>query len=88
MARALEQEPKILILNEPTAGIDVGAKEEIYKLLVELASKGMAIVLISSDLFELTALSHRILVMNQKRPAFLIPPEQANNASIIEAAVT
>ncbi len=45
LARALEQEPKILILNEPTAGIDVGgAKEEIYKLLVELASKGMAIV--------------------------------------------
>ncbi len=88
LARALEQKPKILILNEPTAGIDVGAKEEIYTLLVKFASEGMAILLISSDLAELTLLSHRILVINQKRPAVLIPSESASDASIIEAAVT
>jgi ABC-type sugar transport system ATPase subunit len=87
LARALEQEPKILILNEPTAGIDVGAKEEIYSLLVKFASEGMAILLISSDLAELTVLSGRVLVLNQKRPAVLIPPELASDVSIIEAAV-
>jgi ABC-type sugar transport system ATPase subunit len=88
LARALEQEPKILILNEPTAGIDIGAKEEIHKLLLELTMKGMAIILISSDLPELMALSHRILVLNQKSAARIISPESANDASIIEAAVT
>jgi ABC-type sugar transport system ATPase subunit len=87
LARAIEQEPKILLLNEPTAGIDIGAKEEIYALLQTLASKGMAIILVSSDLAELTMLSHRILVINQKRPGSLIPAELANDASIIEAAV-
>ena len=88
LARALEREPKILILNEPTAGIDIGAKEEIYNLLVQFAARGMAIILVSSDLAELKALSHGILVINQKRPAVLIPPELANDASIVEAAVT
>jgi ribose transport system ATP-binding protein len=88
LARALEQQPKILILNEPTAGIDIGAKEEIYSLLLKFASEGMAILLISSDLAELTVLSGRILVLNQKRPAVLISPESASDASIIEAAVT
>ncbi len=88
LARALEKKPNILILNEPTVGIDVGAKEEIYSLLTKLASEGMAIILISSDLLELTALSHRILVMNQKRSASIIPLELASNASIIGAAVT
>jgi ABC-type sugar transport system ATPase subunit len=87
LARALEQAPRILILNEPTAGIDVGAKEEIYSLLVKFASEGMAIVLISSDLAELTVLSDRILVLNQKRPAVVIPRESASDVSIIEAAV-
>jgi ribose transport system ATP-binding protein len=88
LARALEQKPAILILNEPTAGIDVGAKEEIYNLLGRYASMGMAIVLISSDIAELTTLSHRVLVINQKRPAVLIPAQSASDASIIEAAVT
>ena len=88
LARALEQKPSILILNEPTAGIDVGAKEEIYNLLGRYASMGMAIILISSDIAELTTLSHRVLVINQKRPAVLIPPQSASDASIIEAAVT
>jgi ribose transport system ATP-binding protein len=87
LARALEQQPRILILNEPTAGIDVGAKEEIYTLLAKFTAEGMAILLISSDLVELTVLSDRILVINQKRPAVLMPPEAATDSSIIEAAV-
>jgi rhamnose transport system ATP-binding protein len=56
---------RILVVDEPTRGVDVGAKREIHELLVELASQGTAIVLISSDLPELLALSHRMVVLHQ-----------------------
>lgn len=88
LARALEQKPKILLLNEPTAGIDIGAKEEIYRLLVELSASGTAILLISSDLQEIRALSDRVLVLNQKRPTTLLSRTGASDESIMEAAVT
>ena len=55
--------PKILILDEPTHGIDVGAKSEFYKIINELADEGISIILISSELPELLRLSHRIVVM-------------------------
>ena len=57
--------PKILILDEPTRGIDVGAKYEIYKLINELAKKGVGIIVISSELPEVLGISDRILVMHQ-----------------------
>jgi ribose transport system ATP-binding protein len=88
LARALEQKPNILILNEPTCGIDIGAKEEIYRLIVQLASGGTSVLLVSSDLAELRALSDRILVINRKRSARIIPSELATDATVIEAAVT
>jgi ABC-type sugar transport system ATPase subunit len=88
LARALEQTPRVLILNEPTCGIDVGAKEEIYRLILQFAAGGMSILLISSDLAELMALSDRILVINRKRPGQMIPAELATDAAVIEAAVT
>jgi ABC-type sugar transport system ATPase subunit len=59
----LATKPRVLILDEPTRGVDVGAKAEIYKLIRELAAKGMAVVIISSDLPEVLLLSDRILVM-------------------------
>lgn len=65
MAKALSTEPRILVLDEPTRGVDVGAKSEFYQLIVDLAKEGHAIVLISSELVELTALSHRIAVMSE-----------------------
>src|SRR5206468_3766909 len=61
--RALLCRPRILVCDEPTRGVDVGAKDEIYDLLLELARQGVAIVLISSELKEVLALSHRVLVM-------------------------
>lgn len=64
LGRWLLREPRILILDEPTRGVDIAAKEEIYRLLAELADVGMAILLISSELEELTGLSDRILVMH------------------------
>ena len=64
LAKWLCSEAKILIFDEPTRGIDVGAKFAIYELLTDLARRGAGVILISSDLTEVVGLSHRILVMN------------------------
>lgn len=64
LAKWLLSEPRVLILDEPTRGIDVGAKYEIYKIIVELAKKGMAIIMISSEMPEVMGMSDRILVVS------------------------
>ena len=63
LGKWLDREPTIMILNEPTRGVDVGAKSEIYKLIDQLASRGMAILLISSEVPEVLGISDRVLVM-------------------------
>ena len=63
LARLLETEPKVIILDEPTRGVDVGAKSEIYRLIDSLAQKGMAILMISSELPEVIGIADRVLVM-------------------------
>jgi len=65
VARWIETNPKVLILDEPTKGIDVGAKAEFYKLICEFASSGMGVIIVSSELPEVIGLSDRILVMKQ-----------------------
>jgi ribose transport system ATP-binding protein len=65
LAKWLQRDLRILIVDEPTAGIDVGAKDEIYKILEDLAARGVLIILVSSDLRELIRLSTRILVMRK-----------------------
>jgi ribose transport system ATP-binding protein len=67
IAKWLTANTEILIFDEPTRGIDVGAKSEIYKLLNELASQGKAIIMISSELPEILRMSHRIVVMCEGR---------------------
>jgi ribose transport system ATP-binding protein len=67
LARWLSLEPKILMLDEPTRGVDIGAKGEIYRLIDEQAGKGMAVLLISSELAEIIALCDRVLVMREGR---------------------
>ena len=69
LAKVLHPEPKVLVLDEPTRGVDVGAKREIYFLIAELARKGLAIVVISSELIELIGLAHRVAVMRGGRLA-------------------
>lgn len=67
LAKCLLSSPKVLILDEPTRGIDVGAKAEIYHMMVELAKQGIAIIMISSEMPELVGMSDRILVMSGGR---------------------
>ena len=64
IARAFTTTPKILILNDPARGIDVGAKSEIHQLMRNLADEGLAILMISSELPEVLGMSDRVLVMN------------------------
>ena len=65
LARLLERSPKVLILDEPTRGVDVGAKSEIYRLIDELANKGVAVLVISSELPEVVGICDRVLVMRE-----------------------
>ncbi len=67
LGKWLMTKPRVLFLDEPTRGIDVGAKSEIYELIGQLAAQGIGIVLVSSDLPEILGLSHRVLVLNQGR---------------------
>ncbi|UOY04037.1 ATP-binding cassette domain-containing protein [Blastococcus sp. PRF04-17] len=62
LAKWLRRGPKVLLLDEPTRGVDVGAKTEIYRLITSLAAEGMAVLMVSSDLPEVLGMSHRVLV--------------------------
>lgn len=67
IAKWLMSEPKLLIMDEPTRGVDVGAKQEIYALMSRLAAEGLAIIMVSSDLPEVMGMSDRILVYHEGR---------------------
>jgi len=84
--RSLTRFLKILIIDEPTAGVDVGAKDEIYRILDELAQSGVIIILVSSDLQELLRVSHRILVMKKGRIVREFDEGPLTQADILEAA--
>lgn len=87
IARSLLAGPAILILDEPTRGIDVGAKAEVYALVAQLASQGKAIVLVSSELPEALALSDRLLVMRQGRVAAELDPSRTSQEEILRYAM-
>ncbi|AGX42588.1 sugar ABC transporter ATP-binding protein [Clostridium saccharobutylicum] len=87
LAKWLMLSPKVLIIDEPTRGIDVGAKKEIYELLNELKSMGKAIIMISSDLPELLGTTDRILVMNEGKISGEVSREEATQEKIMKLAV-
>jgi len=87
LARWLMTEPKVLILDEPTQGIDIHAKSEIYELIGALAGKGMAILLISSDMSEILALSDRIAVMSKGELVGLLDRKDASQDEILRLAL-
>ena len=86
IAKWLVQDCEVLIFDEPTRGIDVGAKSEIYKLLNDLAAQGRAIVMISSELPEVLLLSHRILVMCEGRITGEVRGDEATQERLMELA--
>jgi ABC-type sugar transport system ATPase subunit len=85
-ARAVLGGPSVLLLDEPTRGVDVGAKYDIYVLLRELAASGVGIVLVSSDLPELIGMSDRILVMRDGRAETTVPSEGLTQAALLTLA--
>ena len=87
IAKWLATEPKVLIVDEPTRGVDVGAKAEIHNLLRELAANGMAILMISSEMSEILAVSDRVLVMHQGRLAGELSAAQATQEAIMNYAM-
>ena len=87
LAKWLNAQPRVLILDEPTRGIDVGAKAEVHQIVDELAAAGMAIILISSDLPEVIAISDRVLVMREGRQMGIFERAEADEERIITAAM-
>ncbi|MBL9050689.1 MAG: sugar ABC transporter ATP-binding protein [Tabrizicola sp.] len=86
LAKWLETKPGVLIFDEPTRGIDVGAKAEVHGIIRRLASEGVAIIVISSDLPEVMALADRVLVMREGRQAGLLDISEASQERVIAMA--
>lgn len=82
----LAKKPKILILDEPTRGVDIGAKKEIYDIMNRLAQDGVAILMISSELPEVLGMSDRVLVMHEGRITGEFTREEATQEMIMRAA--
>jgi ABC-type sugar transport system ATPase subunit len=87
MAKWIETQPKVLLLDEPTRGVDVGAKHEIYELMNQWTEQGIAIVLITSEMPELLAMSDRIVVMHRGQIVAEFMAEQATQEKILSAAL-
>ncbi len=87
LAKWLAASPKILLLDEPTRGVDINAKAEIYKLMKSLAAEGMGIIIVSSELPEILAVSDRVLVMCEGELTADIPIEKASEPEILKHAI-
>jgi ribose transport system ATP-binding protein len=88
IAKWVARRPKIFILDEPTRGIDVGARAAIYDVIAELAKSGMAVVIVSSDLEEVLGLSHRVLVLSRGKQRGILSAEEASHVAVMELATT
>lgn len=88
LSKWLMTNPKILILDEPTRGIDVGAKKEIYTIMSNLAKRGVAIIMISSELPEILGMSDRIIVMHEGEIKGVLNREESSQEKILEIALT
>lgn len=88
LGKCLASSPDILLLDEPTRGVDVGAKAEIYKIINDLASEGLSIIVVSSEMTELLGISDRILVMHEGYLSGELNMEEANEESIMKLAIS
>jgi ribose transport system ATP-binding protein len=87
LARCLATQPKVLMLDEPTRGVDAGAKNEIYKLIMELSEAGLGIIVVSSELPEILTVSDRVLVMAEGKITAQFNSADANEDAILKAAI-
>ncbi len=87
LSKWLNANPKLLILDEPTRGIDVGAKAEVHQMINELAAQGLGVILISSDLPEVLAMSDRVLVMREGRQMAILERAMATEERVMTAAM-
>ena len=88
LAKWLARNPRVVLLDEPTRGIDVGARSSIYDLIVDLAEQGVAVIVVSSDLEEVLGVSNRIMVMSEGRQTGILDRNEANDVSVMELATS
>lgn len=86
IGRSLLTDPKVLFLDEPTRGIDVGAKADVFHMMVELSKRGIAVVFSTSDLKEIMAVSDRILVMSGGKLTANIVRDRAEESALVAAS--
>jgi ribose transport system ATP-binding protein len=87
LAKWLATKPKVLMLDEPTRGIDINAKNEIYRLILKLADEGLGIIVVSSELPEILAISDRVLVMSEGSMTAEYSIAEATENKILNAAI-
>jgi len=87
VAKLLGTKPKVIIIDEPTKGVDVGAKAAIHEIMGELASQGFGIIMVSSEMPEVLGMSDRIAVMREGRISAVFDREEATQEKILEAAM-
>ena len=87
LGRWLSMPMKVLLLDEPTRGIDIGAKSEIYQIIHNLAASGIAVIVVSSDLMEVMGISDRILVMSEGALTGELTRDQADEAKLLQLAL-
>ncbi len=85
-AKWIDTDPKVLILDEPTRGVDIGAKKEIYNIINKLAATGVGIIMVSSELPEVLGMSDRIMVVREGEITGILPKEKANQENIMTLA--
>ncbi len=87
LARWLAADPQVLVLDEPTRGIDVGGKSEIYRLMRELTDSGRAVVMISSEIEEVLAMSDRVLVMREGEVVAELSGDEITESAVTRSAI-
>jgi D-xylose transport system ATP-binding protein len=87
IGKSIMAKPRIILLDEPTRGIDVGAKVEVYKLINQLASEGIGVIVVSSELPELLGMSDRILMLREGRPHGIFAADDASQETLMNAAM-
>ena len=82
----LAMQPRVLLLDEPTRGVDIGAKQEIYRLMEELADQGVAILFVSSEMEEVLSLADRVLVMHEGRISGELARDELSEEAVMQLA--